>query len=271
MQDLRSRDPPIVQSTSTKGGDVRRRARCCHTRGYRPGTQVNFGWCVVCHSHADRHRHDPPGPQPDSSQLLGSSAYCSAPTAADVGSPVLPNKDNGPRAPLALIWRSARCLSSMIWLECRVLEGSQQTPLGASCLEIVGSDGIRSCAPFFPIVRFEEGASWITAICCHHGRVFFCFMVKLETENDMKVGNWGILLVVRVFAAMMNLIGDSRFITVECKWGRHHMRNSMYYLSGWKWMALTSCTWQLPCWRYCFESGDFLHGENIRSMIRRWW
>jgi hypothetical protein len=30
-----------------------------------------------------------------------------------------------------------------------------------------------------------------------------------------------------------------------------------------------NCAWQWPCWRHCFVSKDFLHGENLRSMIGR--
>jgi hypothetical protein len=30
--------------------------------------------------------------------------------------------------------------------------------------------------------------------------------------------------------------------------------------------GLISCVWQWLCWRHCFESEDFLQGENIRSM-----
>jgi hypothetical protein len=34
-------------------------------------------------------------------------------------------------------------------------------------------------------------------------------------------------------------------------------------------LALIGYTWQLSCCRHCFESEDFLQGENLRSMIRR--
>jgi hypothetical protein len=34
-------------------------------------------------------------------------------------------------------------------------------------------------------------------------------------------------------------------------------------------LALIDCTWQLSCCRHCFESEDFLQGENLRSMIGR--
>jgi hypothetical protein len=34
-------------------------------------------------------------------------------------------------------------------------------------------------------------------------------------------------------------------------------------------LALIGCTWQLSCCRHCFESEDFLQGENLRSMIGR--
>jgi hypothetical protein len=34
-------------------------------------------------------------------------------------------------------------------------------------------------------------------------------------------------------------------------------------------LALIGCAWQWPCYRNCFESGDFLQGENLRSMIGR--
>ena len=38
-------------------------------------------------------------------------------------------------------------------------------------------------------------------------------------------------------------------------------------------LALIGCAWQWPCWRHCFESGDYLQGEDPRSLIgqrRRW-
>jgi hypothetical protein len=35
-------------------------------------------------------------------------------------------------------------------------------------------------------------------------------------------------------------------------------------------LALTGCAWQWPCWRHCFESGDYLQGENLRSFVGRW-
>jgi hypothetical protein len=38
-------------------------------------------------------------------------------------------------------------------------------------------------------------------------------------------------------------------------------------------LALTGCAWQCSCWRYCFESGDYLQGEILRPLVerrRRW-
>jgi hypothetical protein len=34
-------------------------------------------------------------------------------------------------------------------------------------------------------------------------------------------------------------------------------------------LALTGCAWQCHCWRHCFESEDYLQGENLRSWIGR--
>jgi hypothetical protein len=44
-------------------------------------------------------------------------------------------------------------------------------------------------------------------------------MVKSEMENIMKAGASGLIMVVRVFAAMRNLLGISGFVAAVSKWG----------------------------------------------------
>jgi hypothetical protein len=36
-------------------------------------------------------------------------------------------------------------------------------------------------------------------------------------------------------------------------------------------LTVIGCVWQWPCWRPCFESGDYLQDENQRSLIGRRW
>jgi hypothetical protein len=84
------------------------------------------------------------------------------------------------------------------------------TPLGASCLEITGSDGIWSCTPiFFSYSLILEGALWSSVVCCHHRIRLLQSMVKSETENNMEAKFQGQAMVVRVFVTMRNLLGDS--------------------------------------------------------------
>jgi hypothetical protein len=54
----------------------------------------------------------------------------------------------------------------------------------------------------------------------------------LEAENVMKAKTRGLIMVVQVFAAVRNWLGDSRFIKVVCKWGRQLKRILQSYLSG---------------------------------------
>jgi hypothetical protein len=59
-----------------------------------------------------------------------------------------------------------------------------QSPLGASCLEIAGSDGIRSGAPiFFLTVWFQRERDEALLSVAIMGYVLRS-MVKLEAEND---------------------------------------------------------------------------------------
>jgi hypothetical protein len=60
----------------------------------------------------------------------------------------------------------------------------RRTPLGASCLEIAGSDGIRSGAPmFFLTVWFQRERDEALLSVAIMGHVLRS-MVKLEAEND---------------------------------------------------------------------------------------
>jgi hypothetical protein len=62
-----------------------------------------------------------------------------------------------------------------------------RTPLGASCLEIVGSDGIRSCTlMFFLTVWFEREHCEALLSVAIMGYVLPS-MVKPKAENDMEV------------------------------------------------------------------------------------
>jgi hypothetical protein len=57
-------------------------------------------------------------------------------------------------------------------------------------------------------------------------------MAKLETKNVMEVETSELVMVAQFFAAMRNLLDDSGFIAVVCKWWRQHMRSSYSYLLG---------------------------------------
>jgi hypothetical protein len=76
-------------------------------------------------------------------------------------------------------------MSSLIWLECRVLEGSVGELQWTTCPEIAGSDGIHRVQPcFFRTVWFHMErleASHSIAIV----RYVFSLMVKSVTENDI--------------------------------------------------------------------------------------
>jgi hypothetical protein len=45
-------------------------------------------------------------------------------------------------------------------------------------------------------------------------------MMKLAAENVMETENSRIVMMVRVFAEMGNLLGDSGLIAAVCKWER---------------------------------------------------
>jgi hypothetical protein len=57
-------------------------------------------------------------------------------------------------------------------------------------------------------------------------------MVKSEAENVMGAETSGPMMVVRVFAAVRNLLGVSRFIAAVCKWQRQLRISPQSYLSG---------------------------------------
>jgi hypothetical protein len=108
----------------------------------------------------------------------------------------------------------------------------QRTFLGDSCLEIAGSDGIRSCAwcthvfsrPF-GFTREQREALLSVAITRQRS------MMKSEAENVMESETSGLVIVVRIFATVRNWLGDLEFIAVVCKWGRELRRSVQSYLS----------------------------------------
>jgi hypothetical protein len=55
--------------------------------------------------------------------------------------------------------------------------------------------------------------------------------VKSKAENGSEVEFWALVLEVRCFASMVDLLGVSCFIAATCEVGHHHMRSSMSYLS----------------------------------------
>jgi hypothetical protein len=51
-------------------------------------------------------------------------------------------------------------------------------------------------------------------------------VVKSEAENIMQAEICELVMVVRVFTAMRNLLGDSGFVAAVHKWRRQHRRSS---------------------------------------------
>jgi hypothetical protein len=80
------------------------------------------------------------------------------------------------------------------------------TPLGASCLEIVGWDGIRLCAPMFFIwCLILEGSLRRSASCYHHVAWFIGPWWVQLADNATQAGIWWLALVVQVFVCDVEL------------------------------------------------------------------
>jgi hypothetical protein len=61
-----------------------------------------------------------------------------------------------------------------------------RTPLGTSCLEIAGLDGIDCVHPYFLDRLVLEGALRSSVVFCHHRAHLLRSMVKSEVENGME-------------------------------------------------------------------------------------
>jgi hypothetical protein len=137
-----------------------------------------------------------------------------------------------------------------------------RTPLGEYCLEIAGSDGIRSCRPmFFLAIWFQRErceALLSVAIMRHVLRS----MVKSENEwhrswvfedwhmRFESLWRWGTFFMIRDLWQRHRQVGatvQEKYVVQSCR----------VKIQG---LALVSCAWQWPCWRHCFVSGDFLQG-----------
>jgi hypothetical protein len=134
------------------------------------------------------------------------------------------------------------------------------TPLGTSCLEIVGSDGIRLGAPMFLSDRLVlEGVLRSSAGCYHHATWFPVPWWSQLAENVMEAKLWGLAMVVRVFVAMRKLLCDSWLIPAAWKVGTkvHEKLKVLPCRMKIQCLALIGCVWQWPCWRHCFVSAGF--------------
>jgi hypothetical protein len=99
-----------------------------------------------------------------------------------------------------------------------------------------------------------------------------CSMVKSVSgechgSRDMRTGNGGSSLCGKVELAWWLMTRSSGFESGATSQERSKVLPCRVKIQG---LALVDCTWQWPCWRHCFVSGDFLQGENLRSVIGRW-
>jgi hypothetical protein len=84
------------------------------------------------------------------------------------------NKGDNPRVPLAPWRRSVWCMSSGIWPECRVSEGStDELPSAPYAWRLLDPMGFGHAHPsLFPDCLVLEGVARSSAICCHQGTCF---------------------------------------------------------------------------------------------------
>jgi hypothetical protein len=116
----------------------------------------------------------------------------------------------GPRILLAPRWRSARRLSSSIWWECHVSEsrvGVLYRALHAWRFPaLIGFGHAHPC--FLSGYLVSEGSLWSSTSCYRHVARFLGPRWGPLAENATKSRIWGLALVVQVFAAMWNWLGD---------------------------------------------------------------
>jgi hypothetical protein len=125
------------------------------------------------------------------------------------------NKGGGPRVSLALRWRFAWCVPSLIWSECRVPKGStDELHWARDAWRLLDRMSFGHAYPcFFWLFDFIGSA---TKLCC--------LLMKSEAENDMKVNFLRTSIGGLSLMVMRNLLGVSWLVAAASASGGRNTR-----------------------------------------------
>jgi hypothetical protein len=87
---------------------------------------------------------------------------------------------------------------------------------------------------------------------------------SLTRRMVWKLSFWWLAMMVQVFVAMRNLLGDFWIVTTasECGGDNTGEVQSPILQSENPRSSLNFCAWQWPCWMHCFVSKNFLWDKN---------
>jgi hypothetical protein len=127
----------------------------------------------------------------------------------------------------------------------------------------------RRAAVWGPFVLPNKGGFRSSILCCQHVTFspWWSRRRRISWRSDWKTSNWRFESLYCWGTCLVFWVSHQQYASGGGNKVNFRVLPFRIKIQG---LALIGCAWRCPYWRHCFESGDYLHGENPRFLIGRW-